>query len=204
MSTASVPQLTPQQYLDIERKAAFKSEFFRGEMFAMAGASFQHNLIQANLIRRLAERLDGTICRPVGSDQRVLVTATSLYTYSDVVIFCDPPQFSDKQLDTLLTPKVLIEILSDSTEKYDRGTKSAHYRQIDSLQEYVLVSQSEPRVEVYQRLPDGNWLLREALSIDQSITLASVGITLPLQEVYLRVEFPPVVPQTGEMRCSDP
>ena len=204
MSKDSVPQLTPQQYLDIERKAAFKSEFFRGEMFAMAGASLQHNRISVNLIAGVSNHLRGQPCEVYGSDMRVHVDRTGLYTYPDVVIACGEQRFADTQSDTLLNPKVLIEILSDSTEKYDRGTKSAHYRQIDSLQEYVLVSQSEPRVEVYQRLPDGNWLLREALAIDQSITLASVGVTLPLPEIYLRVEFPPVVPQTGEMRCSDP
>ncbi len=190
MSTVPVRKLTPEQYLEIERKAQFKSEFFRGEMFAMSGASYLHNLIHANLLRRLGERLEGSPCHPVGSDQRVLVPATGLYTYPDAVVVCDPPEFLDGHFDTLMNPKVLFEILSDSTEKYDRGTKSNHYRQIESLQEYVLVSQTDPHVEVFHRQPDGNWLLREARALDESITLHSVGITLPLCEIYLRVEFP--------------
>ncbi len=190
MSTVPVRKLTPEQYLEIERKAQFKSEFFRGEMFAMSGASRGHNTIQANLIWRLNERLDGSPCQAVGSDLRVHVSATGLYTYPDVVIHCEPSRFLDNQFDTLLTPTVLFEILSDSTEKYDRGTKSNQYRKIDSLQEYVLVSPSAPQVEVYQRLPDGDWKLRESADMTASFTLTSVGITIPLSEVYQRVEFP--------------
>ena len=191
MSTVPVPTLTPEQYLEIERKAHFKSEYFRGEMFAMSGASRQHNRIATNLVGEARNRLRDRSCDVYGSDMRVRVSKTGLYTYPDLSITCDKPQFTDDQEDTLLTPKVLFEILSDSTEKYDRGIKSAHYRQIDSLQEYVLVSQSEPRVEVFHRQPDGNWLLREARTLDESVTLHSVGITIPMSEIYLRVEFPP-------------
>ncbi len=190
MSTVQIRKLTPEQYLEIERKAQFKSEFYRGEMFAMSGASYLHNLIQMNLLHRLAVRLEGSPCHPIGSDQRVLVSATGLYTYPDAVIVCDPPRFLDNQFDTLLNPTVLFEILSDSTEKYDRGSKSNQYRKIDSLQEYVLVSQTVPQVEVYQRLPEGGWKLIESADMAASFTLASVSITIPLSEVYQRVVFP--------------
>ena len=190
MSTVPVRKLTPKQYLAIERKAQFKSEFYRGEMFAMSGASRQHNTIQANLMWRLNERLEGTPCQAVGSDLRVHVSATGLYTYPDAVIHCEPSRFLDNQFDTLLNPTVLFEILSDSTEKYDRSAKSKQYRKIDSLQEYVLISQTAPQVEVYQRLPDGDWKLRESADMAASLTLTSVGITIPLSEVYQRVEFP--------------
>ena len=190
MSSVAVPQLTEAQYLAIERQASFKSQFYRGEMFAMSGASHLHNIIQANLIRQLGNRLEGTPCQAVGSDLRVLVSATGLYTYPDAVVMCDPAKFLDGQFDTLVNPKILFEILSDSTEKYDRGTKMSHYMQIDSLQEYVLVSQTEPRVEVYQRSTDGKWSYSDARGLAASFALESVGITLPLSEIYLRVEFP--------------
>ena len=190
MSTVPVRQLTPEQYLEIERKAEFKSQFFRGEMFAMSGASREHNQIAVNLIRNVSQRLLSGPCEVYGSDMRVRVSKTGLYTYPDLSIACDIPQFVDDKGDTLLTPKVLFEILSDSTEKYDRGTKSNQYRQIESLQEYVLVSQTDPQVEVFHRQPDGNWLLREARALEESITLHSIGITHPLSEIYLHVEFP--------------
>ena len=112
--------------------------------------------------------------------------------------------FCDEHVDTLVNPRVLFEILSDSTEKYDRSTKMSHYMQIDSLQEYVLVSQSQPRVEVYQRRSDGKWNYSDASGLTSSITLESVGITLPLSEIYLRVEFPPPEPRTGELVSRDP
>ena len=189
MSTVPIRQLTAEEYLEIERQAEFKSEFYRGEMFAMSGASRAHNMIQANLIRRLGERLDGTPCRAVGSDQRVYISATGLYTYPDVVIHCDPSEFLSGQFDTLLTPKVLFEILSESTERYDRITKSNHYREVESLHEYVLVSQTEHRIEVYQRLPDGEWSHRDIRGLMETLTLESVGLSIPLSEIYLRVEL---------------
>ncbi len=204
MSTAPIRKLTAEQYLEIERKAEFKSEFFRGEMFAMAGASHQHNRISRNLIARIDEHLREGPCEVYGSDMRVRVERTGLHTYPDVVIACGELQFSDSRGDTLSNPKVLIEILSDSTEKYDRGTRSMHYREIESLQEHVLVCQDRPHVEAYQRQPDGNWLLREARDLASSITLHSIGITLPLSEVFHRVELPPREHETGEMKCSDP
>ena len=171
------------------RKATFLAAT-GGEMFAMSGASREHNLIANNIGGEARSRLRGRPCEVYGSDMRVRVTKTGLYTYPDLSIACDKPQFADDHVDTLLTPKVLFEILSDSTEKYDRGTKSNQYRQIESLQEYVLVSQTDPQVEVFHRQPDGNWLLREARALEESITLHSIGITHPLSEIYLHVEFP--------------
>ncbi len=204
MSTAPHRKLTPEQYLEIERKAPFKSEFYRGEMFAMSGASREHNLIANNIGGEARNRLRGKPCETYGSDMRVRIPKTGLYTYPDLSIACDKPQFVDSHFDTLMNPKVLIEILSDSTEKYDRSTKMSHYMQIDSLQEFVLVSQSQPRVEVYQRSTEGQWIYREARDMTASIALESVGITLPLSEIYLRVEFPPLEPQSGELVARDP
>jgi Uma2 family endonuclease len=190
MSTVPVQKLTAEQYLEIERKAQFKSEFYRGEMFAMSGASREHNLIANNIGGEARSRLRGSPCEVYSSDMRVRVDRTGLYVYPDVVVACGEPRFVDEHVDTLVNPRVLFEILSDSTEKYDRSTKMSHYMRIDSLQEYVLVSQTTPRVEVYRRSTDGQWIYREARDLIASVALESVGITLPLSEIYLRVEFP--------------
>ena len=190
MSSLPVRKLTPEEYLEIERQAEFKSEFYRGEMFAMSGAGRAHNLIANNIGGEARSRLRGRPCEVYGSDMRARVSTTGPYTYPDATIACDKPQFVDDRGDTLLTPKVLFEVLSETTEKYDRGAKSNQYRQIESLQEYVLVSQSEPHVEVFQRCLDGKWLFSEARELLASITTESLGVTLPLSEIYLRVEFP--------------
>ena len=163
-------------------------------MLAMSGANREHCRISANLICCIAPQLDSRPYEVVGSDMRVCVSRTRFYTYPDLSILCDNSQFTDDYSDTLLNPKVLVEIISNLTEKYDRGTKMTQYIQIDTLQEYVLVSQSTPRVEVYRRSSDGQWNYSDASGLDASVTLESVGITLPLSEIYLRVEFPDIVP----------
>src|SRR3954451_2302339 len=128
MSAVTKPKLTPAEYLAVERKAAFKSEYLRGEMFAMAAASEEHCLIKDNLAGEVRQQLKGGPCRVVTSDLRVKVDVTGLYTYPDVVIYCDGPQFEDDTFDPLLNPRAIVEVLSDSTERYDRGTKFRHYR----------------------------------------------------------------------------
>lgn len=190
MSTAEKRLLSPQEYLTRERLAEFKSEYLRGEMFAMAGASFEHTLIKDNLSRKAGNQLENGPCRALTSDLRVKVSATGLYTYPDLVIVCDEPQFEDPQFDTLLNPRVIVEVLSDSTEKYDRGAKFQHYRQITSLQEYVLVSQDRPLVERYVRHADDGWLLSEVKELSTSFAFASVPVRVPLTEIYAGVEFP--------------
>src|SRR5262245_5251681 len=157
MSTASKRSLSPQEYLAQERLADFRSEYLRGEVFAMAGASYEHTLIKDNLAREAGSQLKNGPCRDLTSDIRLNVDVTCLYTYPDVIIVCGEPQFEDEVFDTLLNPRAVIEVLSDSTEKYDRGTKFAHYRQVPSLQEYVLVAQDRPLLERYVRQGDGSW-----------------------------------------------
>ena len=147
MSAVPKTKLTPAEYLAIERKAEFKSEYYRGEMFAMAGARLPHNTIKENLIVELGSQFKGGPCRTLSSDQRVKVNETGLYTYPDIIILCEPPQFEDDECDTLLNPRVIIEVLSESTETYDRGRKARHYKRIPSLHEYILVTQWEPFVE---------------------------------------------------------
>ena len=188
MASLAKPRFTPQQYLDLERQADYKSEFVSGEIFAMAGASFRHNLIAANVLRELGNRLRGGPCRAVASDQRVLVQATGLYCYPDVVVVCGQPQFSDAHLGTLLNPTVLVEILSDSTESFDRGAKFAHYRRLESLQEYVLITQNLFRIEHFVREGE-RWVLSERSSLEDTVVLDSIGCSLRLQDVYESVEL---------------
>ncbi len=189
MSSVPIMLLTPQEYLARERKAAFKSEFYRGEMFAMAGASWEHTLVKDNISHEARNEIDDGPCRVLTSDLRVKVDATGLYTYPDVIIVCNEPQFEDDVFDTLLNPLALMEVLSESTERYDRGTKAGHYRRIPSLKEYILIAQDEPLVERYVRQPDDSWLLTEFRGIDQTLTLASVPVKLTLAAIYRGVTF---------------
>ena len=190
MSTAPTRRLSPQEYLAQERRADFKSEYLRGEVFAMAGASYEHTLVKDNLARKAGNQLENGPCRVLTSDMRVKVNATGLYTYPDIAVVCEEPQFEDKQFDTLLNPRTLVEVLSDSTEKYDRGAKFRHYRQIPSLQEYVLVAQDRPLVERYVRQADGSWLVTEFDDLSQTFAFASIPVRVPLAEIYSGVKFP--------------
>lgn len=194
MSAVPKAKLTPAEYLAIERKAEFKSDYYRGETFAMAGASEEHCLIKDNLASEARQQLRGT-CRVVTSDLRVKVDPTGLYTYPDVVIYCGKPEFEDDQFDTLLNPRAIVEVLSDSTEKYDRGTKFQHYRQAPSLQEYVLVAQDEPMCERFVRQPDGSWLLTEFAGLDKVLEFVTVPARIPLTEIYRDVTFPSEPPR---------
>ena len=191
MSALPIPFTTPEQYLEAERKAEYKSEFYSGQMFAMAGASRRHNVIVGNVVRRLGNLLSGRPCETYPSDMKVLVQANGLYTYPDVTVVCGEPEFLDRQGDVLLNPQLIVEVLSDSTEAYDRGAKWRLYQELASLREYVLVSQSATRIERYARQGDGRWLYEAADGIEASVMLESLGIALPLSEVYERVAFAP-------------
>ncbi len=191
MSAAPQPRLTPQQYLARERQAETKSEYLRGEMFAMAGASREHNLIAGNVNRELGSQLRERECEVYQSDMRVKVSPTGLYTYPDVTVVCGEPEFEDAEVDTLLNPKVLVEVLSPSTADYDRGGKFTHYRRLPSLQEYVLISQDRPLVEHYVRQGKDEWLLTEQSSLQDPLILPSIQCQLPLSEIYRKVQFAP-------------
>lgn len=187
----NVPRLSEADYLRVEREADFRSEYFDGEMFAMAGGTRAHSLIATNLLRELSSRLKDTDCVTYNTDLRIKVEATGLLTYPDVSIACGEQRFLDETEDTLLNPTVIIEVLSDSTEAYDRGKKFEHYRQLRSLQEYLLVSQKEPRLEQFVRQANGEWTLKEAAGLNAEIQLNSLGIVLRLAEVFAKVQFPP-------------
>jgi Uma2 family endonuclease len=186
MSSQTKTLLTPEEYLAIERKAEVRSEYYAGEMFAMSGASREHNLIVANLTRRLMEQMDGQPCELYPVDMRVRIPATGLYTYPDVVV-CGEPQFEDDHVDTLLNPIVLIEVLSPSTEAYDRGKKFEHYQQIPSLVEYLLIAQEPCRVAQFVRQGAAQWLYSEAHQLENVLNLSSIGCALTLKDIYARL-----------------
>ena len=189
MSTQPKTFLTPEQYLEIERKAEFKSEYYRGEMFAMAGASWAHNLLVSHLLRDIGQQLRGKPCEICPSDMRVLVSASGLYTYPDAVAVCGERRLLDNQFDTLLNPHLIVEVLSPSTEAYDRGRKFEHYQSIESLKEYLLLASDRVHADLYARQPDGRWLLTSATRLDDSLDLQSVGCSLALAGLYENVDF---------------
>jgi Uma2 family endonuclease len=197
MSTLSKPYLTPEQYLAIERQAEFKSEYYQGEMFAMSGARRAHNLIAVNAVRELSQQLRGRSCEAYSNDMRVRVTSEELYTYPDLIIVCGEPMFLDNSFDTLLNPNVIVEVLSESTEAYDRGQKFKLYRSLDSLTEYLLISSQQVSAELFTRQPDGLWLLNAKSSLEDSLELHSVDCRLRLADLYEKVEFPPPQPLAG-------
>lgn len=197
MSSAPAQRLTPEEYLTQERRAATRSEYVNGQIYAMTGASREHNLIAGNTFATLHAQLRSRACEVYASDMRVKLSATGMYTYPDVVAVCGVPQFEDEAVDTLLNPSVIVEVLSDSTERYDRGAKFAHYRTLDSLTDYLLIAQGSYLVEQYTRQPDGQWLFSANTLLTATLTLASIGCTLPLAAIYEKIAPPPdpAVPQ---------
>jgi Uma2 family endonuclease len=189
MSSQRTTLLTPEEYLEIERRAERKSEYFHGEMFAMAGASYAHVVIVGNLSHELKLRLKAGPCGVYSSDLRLRVAPNGLYTYPDVMVICGGPQFADDRKDTVVNPVLIVEVLSESTEAYDRGKKFEQYRALPSLREYLLVAQDAPRIEQYTRQPDDRWLLSETSGGDTSIQLASVDCVLPLAGIYDQIEW---------------
>lgn len=201
MSTALKRLLSPQEYLALERKAETRSEYYRGEMFAMSGASWAHNLIKENLAGETHQQLKDSPYRVITSDLRVKVEATGLYTYPDIIFVCDEPQFEDKVFDTLLNPRVIVEVLSDSTEKHDRGRKFTHYQRVSAIQEYVLVSQILPRVERFVRQTDESWQYMAFDGMDQTFAFGTVAVRVPFTEIYRGVSFPnPEAEVTGAQK----
>jgi len=191
---SAVPKilLTPVEYLALERKADFKSQFFEGEMFAMAGASFEHNQIVANLVGAFGNVLLSSKCQILPSDMRVAIEPRYNYTYPDAVVVCKEPRFVDDQFDTLLNPKVVIEVLSDSTEKYDLGRKFSAYRNMPSVESIVFVRQDFPHVDVYTRHNDESWLLTRTSKLQDSVAVEAIDATVAIKEIYRNVVFKPI------------
>ena len=181
------------EYFAIEEEALEKHEFRDGDIVAMAGGTESHSLITMNFGGELRDGLKGKPCRAYDSNLRVLVPQTPLYTYPDVFAICGPTQYDpkDPRQKTVTNPRLVVEVLSPSTEAYDRGEKFLRYLGVESLQEYVLVSQHTPRVETYFREEDGAWRFGVIVGLEKRLVLRSVGVELPLAEVYANVTFPP-------------
>ncbi len=187
-SAALKTRYTPEQYLAMERSAEFKSEYLDGVITAPSGVSRAHNRIAGNFYRKISDQLENRPCDAFISDLRLRVSPTGLYTYPDVMVVCGEAEYLDDEVDTVLNPTLIVEVLSPSTESYDRGAKFAHYRQLASLKEYVLVAQNRMLVERFTRHGD-DWLLSAQADPDDSLPLASIGCSVSLRDIYARVSF---------------
>lgn len=187
-TTAAPTHLTPETYLELERKAITKNEYVNGEIIAMAGASFAHNFITLDTATHLNNQLMDGACQVATGDLRVKVSQTASYFYPDIVVVRGEPQAEDNTFDTLVNPTLIVEVLSASTETYDRDEKFAHYRQIDTLQEYILISQDRVEVVRYRR-QEPEWMATEFRTLEDVMSLISIGCELPLRHIYRRVKF---------------
>lgn len=191
MSTARSRKFTIDEYLSLEEKSDYKSQYYRGEIFAMPGSTKRHNVIVTNVIRILGNQLLNHPCRVYTGEMKVMVEATGLVTYPDAIVACDEDRFYDDEERVLLNPTVLVEVLSPSTESYDRGEKTAHFRKITSLKEYVLIAQDHYEMLRFTRQPNGEWSLAEADDAGQSLRLDTIGCSLNVDDVYHKVMFGP-------------
>jgi Uma2 family endonuclease len=186
MTAVTKPYLSEAEYLEQERRAEQKSEYYKGEVFAMSGATKEHNKITGGIIGELYGHLKGKKCTVMPSDIRVYNPANTLYTYPDIVVSCEEEKYIDDEFDTLLNPTIIIEVLSKTTQDYDRGTKFMLYRSIPSLKQYVLVSSLEYSIEVYTR--DGEqWILTTASHPDDEVYLSAIGFHFRLKDMYVQV-----------------
>jgi len=185
--------MTPAEYLEIERKAEFKSEYIAGRMYSMSGVSRRHSLIAGNLHRELSSQFRDRNCEAHIADMRVAVSPTGMYAYPDVVAVCGEARFEDTSIDTLVNPTVIVEVLSPSTEAYDRGDKFAHYRRLETLREYVLIAQDQLRIEHYRREGAG-WVLTEISDPNGTLNLPSIDCHVAVSAIYEKIEFDPELP----------
>jgi Uma2 family endonuclease len=184
MAQPAAKYISEKEYLAFERNALDKHEYYKGEIFLMSGASFKHNLIESNLRGALHSFLKGKTCREFGSNLRVHIPKNTLYTYPDILVLCEEPDFVDDEFDTITNPSILIEILSSSTANYDRGAKFNLNRDIDTLKEYVLIDSKTIHVVVYTRNGDNTWTLSETKDLNDSIHLPSIDFTLNIADIY--------------------
>ncbi len=181
--------ITPEEYLARERVSLTKNEYFKGEMFALSGASLEHNEIFSNLFGILTTSLKGKSCKPYGSDLRVNIANDSLYTYPDISIICGPPETTDEHKDTVINPSVIIEILSKSTKDYDRGGKFNLYRNSLTLREYILVDSTTISVELFSRNTKNSWNLVEYKTINDFFKIEAIDLKILLKDVYENVSL---------------
>ena len=179
---------TPDEYLVLERKAAYKSEYFRGEIVAMSGASRAHNLITLDIATEINNQLREQDCEVYSSDMRVQITNSEAYFYPDVVVACNEPKFEDDFMDSIINPVLIIEVLSPSTEEYDRGEKFEYYKQLSSLKEYILVAQDRISVEHYAK-QGTEWELNTLENPTDILPLSTIKCTLTIKDIYRRVDL---------------
>jgi Uma2 family endonuclease len=189
MSAQPQHWLTPEEYLELERAAEFRHEYYNGRMYLMPGGSPRHAFIIANLAGELHFVLKKGSCTVAISDLRIRVAESGLYTYPDISVICGPPKLADGRTDTVLNPVLIVEVLSPSTELLDRGFRTEQYKTITSLREYALVSQTEARIEVYRRQDSGHWLLSEFTGLEAAVRFDSVDASVPLAEIYDKISF---------------
>lgn len=199
VAVPSKPWISPQQYLALEDHAEFRSEYWNGEIVAMAGGSPAHNRIVRNLARRLGNQLDGTACEPYLLETKVRVSDCNTYFYPDILIACGPIELEEGATEAVHNPIAIIAVLSPSTESTDRGYKFACYRRLPSLQWYILAQTEAPFLEVFERQPDNRWMLSELNGLDATLNIEAAGVSLRLREIYEKVAFPPrpAVPEAG-------
>ena len=179
--------VSPEEYLASERQALDKTEFFNGELIPMAGATRNHNRIKENVNGKIIQHLEEANCQSFSSDMRVHLPETGLYAYPDIVIVCGEPQLLPDDFDNLLNPAVVLEVLSEGTEDYDRGRKFLRYRSIPSLQEYVLIDSQRVEVEVWRRNGLGQWTLMEQTTDPAGqFTIQTIGLTISIGQTYAR------------------
>ncbi len=190
---SALPQrnyISEEEYLDMEEVSPVKHEYFDGEIFQMAGASYKHNVAAGNAYASLHLQLRGRNCTPFQNDMRLLVEKTGLYTYPDVMVVCGKPEINKyKGLDNILNPTLIVEVLSPSTADYDKGAKFDQYRTIESLKEYVLVWQDKKRVARYTKQADNSWVLRDFIGEEAEIELASIECRLTIEDIYDKVDL---------------
>jgi len=182
---------TVQEYYALEDVAEYKSDYYKGEIFDMSGGTMRHSLICCNVTGELRNRLESSPCMVLEANMRVKNKFTGLRCYPDASVYCEPLEYDeeDPQRTTATNPTVVFEVLSPSTEAYDRGFKSENYRMIASLKAHVLVSQDKPHAEILVRQPGQPWLFSEASGLDSTLAIPCLGIDLPLARIYARVDF---------------
>jgi Uma2 family endonuclease len=188
MATQSLPYVTPEQYLEFDRNAEYKHEYFFGEIVAMPGGSFQHNLIAANATGELRNRLLGGPCRVLNSDMRIAIDKKTGYVYPDASVVCGQPEYTDEHKDTITNPKLVVEVLSPSTRKYDLGVKIHLYLKVPVLSDLLLVEQDKVWIEHWYRSTDGGW--KNTVLEGGILEITSLNCQIPLSDIYLGVELP--------------
>lgn len=189
MSAQPIVHITEDDYLKMERMSPFKNEYYRGNVYAMGGASFRHNKILSNLVGEVIPNLKNKKCSAYFNDLRIHVPDPPFYAYPDLIILCGKEEFSDEVKDTITNPTVIIEILSKSTEQYDKSVKFGFYRFARSFKEYFLIHQDKPLVECFLKMDDFNWLEGSVLGVDKKMNIQSIGLEISLSEIYNEVNF---------------